>query len=71
MAANNWNTVLQQDIAYDPRDLLRSATSRRRVSLGSYAAQDAEDRDPEEPVDDYEELYRCAPPLNCQLGTAS
>lgn len=71
MAANNWNTVMQQDIAYDPRDLLRSATSRRRASLGSYAAQDAEDRDPEEPVDDYEELYRCAPPLNCQLGTAS
>ncbi|EIE18194.1 putative pleiotropic drug resistance protein 3 [Coccomyxa subellipsoidea C-169] len=61
MAANHWNPGLHKDVSYHPKDLLRGVTSRRRASLGSDAALDADaDRDPEMPVDDYEELYRVA-----------
>lgn len=62
--ANNWKPGLHQDASYNPADLFRPHTSRRRMSLGSDAALDAEqDRDPEMPVDDYDELIRCAASL--------
>ncbi len=68
MAAKNWNPGLPQDVSYHPKDLLRGVTSRRRASLGSDAALDADaDRDPEMPVDDYEELYRCVLDLDEQF----
>ncbi|BDA47821.1 probable pleiotropic drug resistance protein 1 [Coccomyxa sp. Obi] len=61
MTDNNWCPGFHQGISYDPNDLFRNQCSRRRMSLGADAALGAdEDRDPEEAVNDYDELVRVA-----------
>lgn len=63
MADNNWSPGFHQGISYDPKDLFRNLSFRRGSSLGTDAALGAdEDRDPEETVDDYDELVRCGLP---------
>lgn len=67
MTDNNWSPGFHQGVSYDPTDLFRNQTSRRRSSLGADAALGAEsDRDPEEVVDDYDELVRWGL-LQCSL----
>jgi hypothetical protein len=62
MGDDQWRPGLHSSSAYSPADLFRGQSLRRRSSLGTDAALDAEqERDPESQVDDYEELVRCLP----------
>ena len=61
MGDDNFKPALNQGFAYD-RAILKGAHTRRRLSMGRDAALESEpdeERDPEGPVTDYDELVRC------------
>ncbi len=71
MGDNNFSPGFHQGVSYSPNDLFRRHSFRHRSSLGADAALGAdEDRDPEEVVDDYDELVRCGQPLSSLLVQA-
>ena len=64
MGDDNFRPALNQGFAYDGA-ILKGAHTRRRLSMGRDAALESEpdeERDPEGPVTDYDELVRCESP---------
>ena len=60
MGDNNFRPALNQGFAYDGA-ILKGAHTRRRLAMGRDAALESEpdeERDPEGPVTDYDELVR-------------